>query len=367
MISPRAKRNFYQILPFPVIWLVLGMIFMFIEFAATQNQQEIAKSAIKVDIYVFTYAMIAVTIVGFIVGAIENFLLQKVFSRKPLVKKIIFKTLLYAGLMVLIISIAYPVAASIEQQISLFDSAILERTEEFLGSQTFYSTMLQMAVTLFACFFYVEIRAHVGHEVMLDFFTGKYHAPIQEKRVFMFLDMKSSTTIAERLGHSKYFEFLKQYYDDISEAVINNYGEVYQYVGDELVLSWPLKKNFQARCVLDCFYEMKYRLLEKSEWYEKTFGESPTFKAGIHCGSVTAGEIGKVKKEILYTGDVLNATARIQSLCNSYAVDIIITQSFYSHLHENNSYQITALGTVALRGRKKEAKLFTTALKINTE
>ena len=73
----------------------------------------------------------------------------------------------------------------------------------------------------------------------------------------MFLDMKSSTTIAESLGHVKYFEMLKEYYSDLSDPIIKYSGEIYQYVGDEIVVSWKLKNGLQNNNCIQCFFAMK--------------------------------------------------------------------------------------------------------------
>jgi len=72
---------------------------------------------------------------------------------------------------------------------------------------------------------------------------------------------------------------------------------------------------------LDKFFAMKEDLRKRADWYNKDFGLLPAFKAGLHFGKVTTGEIGALKKEIIFTGDVLNTTARIQGLCNHHKVD----------------------------------------------
>ncbi|MGR3301112.1 MAG: hypothetical protein ACUZ8I_01275 [Candidatus Scalindua sp.] len=52
----------------------------------------------------------------------------------------------------------------------------------------------------------------------------------------MFLDLKSSTTIAEEIGHRRYFEFISDFIADVTTPILNNHGEIYQYVGDEIVI-----------------------------------------------------------------------------------------------------------------------------------
>ena len=94
-------------------------------------------------------------------------------------------------------------------------------------------------------------------------------------------------------------------------------------------------------------------------WYNKHFGLCPTFKAGFHFGKVTTGEIGALKKEIIFTGDVLNSTARIQGLCNQYKVDLLISKDLINNLDLDSEFQITSLGNIELRGKLENIELCT--------
>ena len=171
--------------------------------------------------------------------------------------------------------------------------------------------------------------------------------------------MKSSTTIAEQLGHIKYFEMLKEYYSDLSEAIIQYSGEVYQYVGDEIIVSWKYETGIADNNCIKCFFAMKKDLAKRADWYYKKFGVRPTFKAGFHFGEVTTGEIGVLKKEIIFTGDVLNATARIQALCNNYEVDLLLSEDLVKSLDLGSEFQVRSLGENELRGKKETIELYT--------
>lgn len=103
---------------------------------------------------------------------------------------------------------------------------------------------------------------------------------------------------------------------------------------------------------------MKQVLESESQKYESTYGVLPTFKAGFHLGTVTAGEIGVLKKEIIFTGDVLNTTARIQALCNSHNVDLLVSGSLIEKLELNPTYKTHRLGKTPLRGRDAEIELY---------
>ena len=265
-----------------------------------------------------------------------------------------FYTLIFGSLMVLL----YPIAASIELGVSLENSEVWEKFKLFWTSWAFMGTAVQLSFSLFLSLLYAAISENLGHSVLINFFTGKYHRPKQEERIFMFLDMKSSTTIAEELGHVRYFKFLQRYYDDMGDAIIEYQGEVYQYVGDEIVLTWPKKIGINHYNCLRCFFAMKQALLGKAINYETEFGFIPDFKAGMHIGSVTTGEIGTLKKEIVFTGDVLNTAARIQYLCNETGNHLLVTEEMIDKLQLGTELANHNLGEFNLKGKTKNIVIY---------
>lgn len=358
MISAKTKRNISRIIPFGFIWFISSVVFLVVEKAAIQNYQ-IPSTAIEIDFKIFLFGSFAITCVGLLIGTIELLYINKLFAKKSFTKKIFYKVVLYLSLLIIIIITTYPIAASLELNTSIFDSRVTEKLFSYLISFTNLSTLVQLGAALGTSLFYAEISENIGHNILLNFFTGKYHSPTVENRIFMFSDMKSSTTIAEKLGHIKYFELLREYYNDLSAAIIDYSGEIYQYVGDEIVVSWEFEKGVKDNNCIKCFFAMKEDLNKKSEWYLKNFGFAPTFKTGFHYGRVTTGEIGALKKEIIFTGDVLNSTARIQELCNHYKVDLLISDDLLKSLNLNSDYNIKSLGKNELRGKEESKELFT--------
>lgn len=327
--------------------------------ATLQEQDFDTSSVLRMTPDVFLFASMAVTTVGLLVGAIEVLWLGNLFSRKSFSRKIIYKFVFYSIFLLLVILINYPIAVALDSNISLFDATVLDKLFDFLNSYEFGGTLVSISFSLFVSLIYFEISENIGHGVLMNFFTGKYHQPTEEKRIFLFSDMKSSTTIAEQLGHTKYFDLLKAYYSDFSNAIVRHSGEVYQYIGDEIVISWKYEDGINNNNCIRCFFAMQEDLRKKANWYRSTFGVEPTFKAGMHLGQVTTGEIGSLKKEIIFTGDVLNTTARIQAHCNQYKVPILISEDLVRDLKLDKLFEVTLLGTTELRGKKEKMTLFT--------
>lgn len=359
MINPRLHNLLKRIVPFGLIWLIFGIIFLVIEYAATKDFEYINNGVIKLDLSVILFALPAVTIVGLIIGIIEILFINHFFSNKSFFIKMIGKLMFYSLFLFIIICLTYPVAASIELNTSILDIKVWNKFKDYLNSISFLSTGFQMSISLVFTLFYNEISEKVGSGAFYNFMIGKYHRPKKENRIFMFLDMKSSTSIAEDIGHDQYFNLLKHYYDTLSKGVIKYSGEIYQYVGDEMVVSWKLSNGKRNNNCIHCFFKMKDDLKKEKQKFLDNFGEFPTFKAGIHWGEVTTGEIGKSKKDIIFTGDTLNTTARIQSLCNDLLVDNLISNNLLNILEISNQYIFKSLGKKELKGKKETIELFT--------
>jgi len=91
--------------------------------------------------------------------------------------------------------------------------------------------------------------------------------------------------------------------------------------------------------------------------YLRKYGVFPEFKAGLHFGDVTVGEIGVIKREFLFTGDVLNTTSRIQSMCNELHAELLISSELFKELQIDESYATEEKGVFELRGRNEKVKL----------
>jgi len=347
-----------RIIPFGVIWLVFSIIYTLIEkgllgdldhYPSTGNPYNFQR-----NIFI---TPVAALVTGLFIGTLEILYFNKWFAQKSFTRKILYKSAVYLAIILLFTIILSLAANFVELRTSVFNRQVWMNVWAFVSHYSFVSVLVYMIAAILISQFYAEVSESIGHEALNNFFTGKYHSPIQEERIYMFLDMRSSTTIAESLGHVRYFQMLREYYTDLSEPVIKYSGVIYQYAGDEMIVSWDIKKGLQNNNCIHCFFAMKDALSEQAGKYHEKFGLLPQFKAGFHCGRVTTGEIGTIKKEIVFTGDVLNTTARIQGLCNHYQVDILVSGELVEKL--DRGFQIKSLGKNELRGRDEKIELFT--------
>lgn len=356
-LSPRARRDISRIIPFGVIWLLMAQVFLVSDYAAAGGWDNVPDSAITVDPAIYLFASLAVTLVGLMVGAVELLFLSRRFRTRSLGVKLIGKTAFYFLLLTAVMLVTFPVAAAMEMGTSLLDARVWERLRAFLISDASLGTSVQMSTSLVLSLFYAEMGEHMGPHVLSSFLTGRYHRPRPERRVFLFSDMKGSTRIAEQLGHDRYFEFLRAYYDSLADAIVDHGGEVYQYVGDEIVVSWREPAGIHDDTCVRCAVAMKQALRAKANWFEARFGVVPDFRAGLQVGPVTTGEIGTLKKEIVFTGDVLNQAARIQALGSDLDEDILLGGALEAALAPTGNTR-RSLGTFVLRGKGEAVELF---------
>lgn len=258
------------------------------------------------------------------------------------------KILLYFIVLLLVTNVMSRIISGIFL-INMIDGPIV--TYRFFWAFVAYFTVFS---SLFS--FLGMISEKFGKGVLRNMLLGKYRTPKEEKRVFVFMDLKSSTSIAEQLGHFEYSRLIQQCFYDLNEIVDDYQGEIYQYVGDEAVFSWPYKKGILENKCIDCFFAFQQRLQKKTAFYQKEFGLLPDFKAGIHGGYLIVTEVGIMKKEIAYHGDVMNTTSRIQEACNKYDEKLLVSKPLLNDLNRA-LLKVRELGKITLKGKKEPVNI----------
>lgn len=217
--------------------------------------------------------------------------------------------------------------------------------------------MIIALITLFG----LRIYEKYGPGTIISLLKGEYHRPREVERVFMFLDLTDSTAIAERLGHVQFFSLIRDFFRDITDPILNSRGEIYQYVGDEVVVSWaPGKAVADDPHCIACFFRIREAIRQRAHVYREEYGLVPDFKAAVHTGAVVVGETGVIKREITYSGDILNTTARMLDQCKEHGQTLIISRQIIDMVTTESldHYTLEQLGSMALRGKVQTVELF---------
>lgn len=293
--------------------------------------------------------------VSLIMSYIFVYQLRRMSRRFPLWLNFLFKSLILLGSAFLLTFIVQFTNATLVK-----NESVIQALDEMQSYVLYKNWLLEKIIFWMAMFFITQLILIINEKysagVFLDILVGRYINPKVENRIVMFMDLKDSTPIAEKLGHALYFEFIRDFIYRVSQAIIEFEGTIYQYVGDEVVCSWPLSQRNARRC-LDVVIESRKNIQKRSEVFRRKYDIVPEFRVGIHVGKVTIGEIGVLKKDLAMSGDVMNTTARIRSACNELHHNFIVSKDYMEYI-DLKGWQAESLGEVELKGKGSTVGLF---------
>lgn len=303
----------------------------------------------------FGFNLLMAVILGVVYGVclgMAGYYFERSFFRKlSLGKIILIKALTSLALLALVLSLLRYVFSNIlAAPISLQGTVLTEKTWEYV----FYLMLVYYFFMTLIINFVNQVNKKFGPGVLAPLLLGRYRNPKEEERIFMFMDLKSSTAAAEKLGHLQYSAFIRDCFADINIILFPYRAQVYQYVGDEIVLMWPEPAGLRDHVCIRFFFACKSRFQARAGYYLTTYGLLPAFKAGIHTGKVTAVEIGEIKKDIAYHGDTLNTAARIQGICNEFNKDFLASEYLMQKVGAHACIKTEALGMILLRGKAEK-------------
>ncbi len=295
-----------------------------------------------------------VLLMSAVMGYLLVFTLKKLFRNYQLFISLLLKSLLLVMAAFLMNGLLYALS-SLQSSLPIqqsFHNLFYEIQHIHLLFQKLAYWLILIVVTQLV----IEINEKYSPGVFVDILLGKYVNPKTEHRIIVFIDLNDSTTIAEELGHTQYFKFIREFIYTVSNALIEYNGRIYQYVGDEIVVSWMYTEGNIARCLKSIIEARKY-IQKESTNFKRVYGFVPEFRVGIHVGDVTVGEIGVIKKDIAMSGDTMNTTARIRTACSDLKKKFVVSRDFIekSSLQE---FQSESLGMIELKGKRKEIELF---------
>ncbi len=297
------------------------------------------------------FTSILSVITGILYYSFERIIEIPKLKRKSIGFQLGIKIASYAVLLTIVIN------TGLHMLNQIFENQVVYPQKGLLRSGAVWSFVLYFTLCSAIFSFLKLVNEKFGHGVMWKMLTGRYMKPRVEKKIFMFLDLRSSTKLAETLGYQTYSTLIQECFYDLNEVVAKTSAEIYQYVGDEAVLIWDFEKGVRQHECIDLYFLFRNRIHERKDFYQDNFGIIPEFKAGLHGGDLMVAEVGVVKKDIAYHGDVINTTARIQSMCNELQSSLLISNHLYKALNESEGYEFEYKGDFKLKGKESQTGL----------
>ncbi len=356
--SAVRKNELRRILTLAIAWTIIDFLIFIIRLATetyTPKYQSTSVGTIKTillrELNVFVFSLI---IGYFLISVLKNFLR----NTSPGLNLVIKTLLLVIIAIAMNFFIYFTYSLLIEQE--PISAAFQKFVENTFRRKWLLEKMPEWILLFLLTQLAIEINQKYSQGVFLNIIVGKYLQPREENRIIMFIDLKDSTPIAEKLGHKEYFKFIRDVIYCMSAGIAEYDGRVYQYVGDEIVAWWPSSAINARKCV-NSIIEARKILNHNAEIFKRGYDIIPEYKVGIHVGNVTVGQVGITKKDLVMSGDTINTAARIRSACTELNQKFLVSKEF-TELLQMKGWQSESQGMVDLKGKNESIELF--ALKI---
>lgn len=342
-------------------WVLAAVFYIFLE----MSLENYIVTSYQVHDYSYNLPrvlLIAVSVTlfaGSLLASFEILFFNRILSKKSFGTLLLIKSIFYLFSIFIFTSIGTVISASFILDKSIFHVEVYHRFIQYIISPKIWAEIIYWGIAIFLALFILNISEKLGQGVLINYILGKYHSPKEDRRIFMFIDLTSSSTYAEKLGHVKYSRLIQDCFFDITSVVNKRCVQIYQYVGDEIVLTWNTEKGLIDNNCIMTFFEFEKSIKDRSNYYLKEYGLVPEFKAGANFGYVTIAEVGEMKKELAYHGDAINTAAHIRSECGKFNKKLLVSADLLSLMPNiDNEFLTEPIGVVKLKGKKNIVGLF---------
>lgn len=283
--------------------------------------------------------LVAGLLIGLLLAVFEIFFVQSAagtrLRRLPLPAFIAFATSVWAVVIFLSVYVATPFLLGIDMAAHRFDA------DDVKGLTFAFAIALLSTI-------YLRVLSLVGGRILFSFLIGRYHRPVREERVFMILDIADSTRLSEQFGDVKIRELIGEFFFDIARPIAEHGGVTYRYIGDEVVVSWPMSRAVEAARCLRCVADVQDLVAARADGYRRRYGVAPQFRIGMHGGPVVIGEVGNTRRAIVYFGETLGAAVALQGACKQVGSDFVVSAELMARLSPGDEFTSRRLGPLAL-------------------
>ncbi len=242
---------------------------------------------------------------GFLAGVFELIIFRPRKSRPAFAITVMLKVTTYFVLLSILILLVKGRIDSLFLPLTFSEYIRSEEFMFFIQHGEFKRILIYSLFTISVIIFTMQTSKYLGKGVLFNLVTGRYFHPKKEKKIFLLIDICSSTSIAESMDQVEYFKLLDRFFFDVFEGVRGFEGYIYRYVGDQVTIVWSESTPQKNANCIRTFFSIKHQLHIQREFYLQRFGFVPDFRGTAHVGDVMAVEIGDVKTQVVYQGYAL--------------------------------------------------------------
>ena len=183
----------------------------------------------------------------------------------------------------------------------------------------------------------------------------------EEYVVAMFVDMRGSTSLGERVLAYDVVFILNRFFTELSDALADSHGHYAQFAGDGLMALYGLETERKQRACADALKgarEMFRRIEALNQQLQSEFGENVQMGIGIHGGEAIVGTMGPPKTPLLTAvGDNINIAARLEAQTKTQNCDLIVSVETLEK--EGIDYPEASVKSLEVRGRDNQVRVCT--------
>ena len=181
----------------------------------------------------------------------------------------------------------------------------------------------------------------------------------------LFCDIRSFTAMSEKMAAAEVVSLLNRYFTALGQCINSHHGIINKYIGDAImaIFGAPVSSKNSAMDAFEAALDMRKALVRLNEEFKKEGLPEVKFGIGIHTGPVFAGTIGAENRmEYTVIGDTVNTASRIESLCKTYTVDLLLSEAAAEKLADQaaaSDKQLTFVADAQIRGKTEAMKVYT--------
>ncbi len=151
---------------------------------------------------------------------------------------------------------------------------------------------------------------------------------VRKPATFIFVDLKGSTALTERIDQEAMSEIKRRYFTVMAAQIERHGGTIEKYIGDAImaVFGIPRAHEDDALRAVRAAHGMQQELAGLNEDFQRFYGVELANRTGVNTGEVVANTDPTANQQ-LATGDTVNVAARLEQAAP--ANEILIGETTY--------------------------------------
>jgi class 3 adenylate cyclase len=197
-----------------------------------------------------------------------------------------------------------------------------------------------------------EMLSLLGKESILHVELGDQ---VEMEMTVLFADIRSFTTLSERMTPRENFNFLNSFLKRISPVIRNNHGFIDKYLGDGIMALFPGSPAHALRAAADMMV-----VLKEYNGHRARSGYDPIcVGVGVNTGRLMLGTVGEAfRMEGTVISDVVNLASRLQSATRTLGVGVIVSDTVLASCPDAAGLSTRYLGRARLKGKSKSVRMY---------